>query len=55
MTTGPLGAGYTYASAAHKHAVTSVTGGGATLTYDANGNKVNRTVGGQSSALDTGG
>jgi RHS repeat-associated protein len=44
MTTGPLGAGYSYGNAAHKHAVTAV--GSNSFTYDANGNMTGRTLAG---------
>ena len=37
---------YTYGDSAHKHAVTSLSGGGGTYTYDANGNMITRVEGG---------
>ena len=37
---------YTYGDTAHKHAVTSLSGGGGTYTYDANGNMITRVEGG---------
>jgi RHS repeat-associated protein len=46
LVNGPRGNGYVYADAAHKHAVTSVSGGHS-YAYDANGNLVSRTSGGQ--------
>jgi hypothetical protein len=49
MDDGPLGANYTYGSAAHKHAVTVV--GGNNYSDDTNGNMTGRSVGGQSYSL----
>ncbi len=44
------GSGHVYGDAAHKHAVTGVSGGHS-YAYDANGNMVSRTTGGQSFTL----
>lgn len=43
MNDGPLGSGYSYGNAAHKHAVTAV--GTNSFAYDANGNMTTRHVG----------
>jgi RHS repeat-associated protein len=50
LVNGPRGSGYVYGDAAHRHAVTGVSGGHS-YAYDANGNMVSRTTGGQSFTL----
>ena len=43
LVNGPRGSGYVYGDAAHKHAVTGVSGGHS-YAYDANGNILTRTA-----------